>query len=896
MQINKDFFYFISNGSVLILVVADCNFTGNGVMDLESLEFLSQNRSVGTVAASGIGIQFKGSTIFSSNHQTALVIDRQKVEFYKDSVTVFEDNNGLNGGAILLISGAWIEAYPNSRVAFFDNTALISGAAIYVELTTPFDHVLSHSCFIRYSDETITVDKWNTSFVFCSNLTNEHSEIIFATTLRPCQHAYSNYMIMNERPFCFRQHDEYGISNCFNDASKFIATSPAEFCNTSNETNIHVVPGKVEDLNICIIDELGNKITGTQFRAACIESPLIIYKHYDELFVEPPHVLPTYQFTSRSIQIAGRPNTTCRLQLQTIGDFQITRFFNVLLLNCPPGFFFNNASSQCECLTTHRNHNPAISSCEHFQAYVNPLYWIGYESDDTADLLMGRCPLEYCYRGNPSNMVIPSDVVDKNSLDHFVCNPSHRTGRLCSQCIEGYSVAINSPTFACEECKDNYKWGILYLFLSYVIPVSILFYIIMAYDIRLTTGIIGAFLFFAQIVGSNYHSHLVYSVNINNPSTLDTSNVLYALYSISNLVFFNHDIFSFCLFKKAGTADIKAFELLLSFYPVLLIITYFLMRKYCHCLLGSACLNRWRFSNSAISHGVCGFLILCFVRITLLAFALLIPQEIFSQYANKTGKTVVYLQGDMEYFKDFPHTLYGVGSLLILVVVIAIPTLILLLHPIMIKIVSVFGWGDSRVVLLINKCLFVNKLKPIIDSFQGDYKDDFRCFAGLQIFLYKIVFFLIVTVTTPEVTLSLLLLTVFMIVVTLVHILVMPFKRDVDNAVYSMIYTLLLGILVVELYTISTGKFINEIIWLLIILSSIPLNCFILYCTWRLVLAFHSYCSNSTPTREPHEVRRHYGFLVLTITCSTECYLLCSMVVLYRRWFGLSLPKISPKN
>ena len=368
----------------------------------------------------------------------------------------------------------------------------------------------------------------------------------------------------------------------------------------------------------------------------------------------------------------------------------------------------------------------------------------------------------------------------------------------------------------------------------------------MAYVIRMTSGLIGAFLFFSQIVGSHYHSHLIYfiNININHPSTVDTSNVLFALYSISNLVFFNQKIFSFCLFKQAGTADIKAFELLLSFYPVLLIIVYFMMRKYCHCSRRFSYISRWRFSNNAITHGVCCFLILCFVRITLLAF-LLILVDIF--YAN--NKTIQKSGILTRRYGLFPHILYAIGSLFITVVVIAITTLILIFHPILMRIVSVFGWGDSRVVSLLNQCLFVNKLKPILDSFQGNYKDNFRCFAGLQIFLYRIAFFLIM-VTTPEVTLSLLLLTIFMMVITLVHILVMPFKRYIDNAVYSMIYVLLLGILVVELYTISTTDFINGIIWLLIILSSLPLCCFALYCTWRVTRAFNSYCSNLTPARK----------------------------------------------
>ncbi|XP_065903791.1 uncharacterized protein [Dysidea avara] len=566
MQVN-DLFHLITNGRTSPLIVKDCNFTNNGVVDSEylaPLELSSQTGSVGAVSSSGVGIQFQGHTTFGSNFQTALVVDRQQVEFYKDSVTVFEDNSGLHGGAILLMGGAWIETYPNSTVTFSRNTAVINGAAIYVQLMTPFDFILSYSCFFRYYKENVPIDKWNTSFLFFNNATEFIDiETIFITTLRPCQNFYSYKVVVNEKPFCFCE--DYQCNSCLNNTAGFVATSPAVFCNLSNET-FHVIPGKVENMNICVLDELNNSISGTQFTAACTNSNS---KNCDE----SPCVLPAYQVTQSQIQIAGKPQTICQLQLQTIADFQITRTFNILLLNCPPGFFFNAASAQCECLTNHRNRNPAISSCEpyKFQAYINPSYWIGYELD-LLGLLMGRCPLGYCYKGNSLDMLLPSDVLDRDTLDHFVCNSSYRTGRLCSECIEGYSVAINSPTFACEKCKTSYKLGILFLFLSYIVPVSILFYIIMAYDIRMTTAPIGAFLFFAQIVGSHYHSHIVYSININNPSTLDTSNVLYGLYSISNLVFFNHDIFSFCLFKKAGTADIKAFELLLSFYPVLLII------------------------------------------------------------------------------------------------------------------------------------------------------------------------------------------------------------------------------------------------------------------------------------------------------------------------------------
>jgi len=121
-------------------------------------------------------------------------------------------------------------------------------------------------------------------------------------------------------------------------------------------------------MNICVRDELNNSVDGTQFTADCIESNMYS-RNLDEL----PNVLPAYRVTRGQIQIVGKPGTICQLRLQTITDFQITSIFNVSLLNCPPGLFFNNASVQCECLTTQRNHNPAVRSCEHFQAHCTGL-------------------------------------------------------------------------------------------------------------------------------------------------------------------------------------------------------------------------------------------------------------------------------------------------------------------------------------------------------------------------------------------------------------------------------------------------------------------------------------------------------------------------------------------
>ena len=68
-------------------------------------------------------------------------------------MTVFGNNSGVHGGAIMLMGGAWIKIHPYSNVSFLYNNALISGGAIHVDVRTPFDHLASHVCFIRYYKE-----------------------------------------------------------------------------------------------------------------------------------------------------------------------------------------------------------------------------------------------------------------------------------------------------------------------------------------------------------------------------------------------------------------------------------------------------------------------------------------------------------------------------------------------------------------------------------------------------------------------------------------------------------------------------------------------------------------------------------------------------------------------
>ncbi|XP_065905260.1 uncharacterized protein [Dysidea avara] len=812
IQINKEYFSLIIGGKVLTLLLENCSFIRN---DLSSVD-TSESSGIGAVAASGVSIQFRKSTVFIENKSTALVVDDSVVEFYNHSYTNFQENRGLHGGAILLMGSSLMEIYYNATLIFLQKTAAGYGGAIYVELSAPYDYLISHACFVRYFDDK-KPKEWTANITFVNN-SAVINNTIFANTLRPCMKFYlQNISFLYEKPFYYSTSDHYNL----------IVTSPMLFKFDSNNTGlVNIVPGEIHNLNVYLVDELHQNISNVMFIASCRE-------HYS------PHVVPIYRITDGPIQIAGKPKETCQLQLTTDTNYQISKMMQVTLVDCPPGFVYNKYKLQCECLVNHMHRNPAITGCDlvSFQAYFNYFYWIGHLPGNSTDLFIGTCPYRYCYTDRVSQTMLLPKHANRSTLDEFVCGTRKRTGVLCGKCVDGYSVIMNSPTFMCSRCK-NHQLGVLYLLISYLVPVTVLFYVIMVFNIRLTTGPISAFLFFSQIISSQYHLDFNYGLNVASATTLNISSALLAVYGVSNLNFFQHDIFSYCLFTNAGTIDILAFNVLLSLYPLLLMVAYFVVRQYCvtKCRCQLKCFTL--LFNSSVTHGIGAFLVLCFAKLNSV-FAILKSAGVYHiDNPNAINKAMVYLQGDIHFFQDNTYNIYAIGSILVSITLIAIPTIVLMLYPFISNIVIIFRWEESNGIQFVNKCLLVHKLKPILDSFQGDYKNHLQFFAGVYFFLYKTLFFCIVIAgSSPDVNALLFFVILFFLLITLVHMLTMPYKKYTDNAAYSLVYMLLLIILFIEYFIFTSGEsyYAVTLLWLKLLLSALPLCCVVGYCVWWIV-------------------------------------------------------------
>ena len=138
-----------------------------------------------------------------------------------------------------------------------------------------------------------------------------------------------------------------------------------------------------------------------------------------------------------------------------------------------------------------------------------------------------------------------------------------------------------------------------------------------------------------------------------------------------------------------------------------------------------------------------------------------------------------YLSPDIEYFHG-RHLAYSIISLLCIVsIVIGLP-LLLTIHP------------------FINHKINLIKIKPLLDQFQGCYKDKYRCFAGYYM-ICRLVIITIVIINSSNDFVAIYMLTFVSGVTALIHQTVKPYNNEILNKFDGIILQLIIFITVLPL-------------------------------------------------------------------------------------------------
>ena len=194
--------------------------------------------------------------------------------------------------------------------------------------------------------------------------------------------------------------------------------------------------------------------------------------------------------------------------------------------------------------------------------------------------------------------------------------------------------------------------------------------------------------------------------------------------------------------------------------------------------------------SRGIIHVICWLLLLSYTSIT--STSLLLMRSLTF---HKVDEVYTYLSPDIEYFHG-RHLAYGIVALLCTVTIVIGLPLLLSLEP-----------------FLNHKFNFI-KIKPLLDQFQGCYKDKYRCFAGY----YMICRLVIITTVVANSANDNYLLVIICEIIDLIHVTVKPYNKEILNKLDAIILHLTIFVVVLPLLDDFDSAFVIATAFLLVIL------------------------------------------------------------------------------
>ena len=139
---------------------------------------------------------------------------------------------------------------------------------------------------------------------------------------------------------------------------------------------------------------------------------------------------------------------------------------------CPPWFFYNTATKQCEC---HRSPSTdSIVSCAEQGALLKYGFCMTFE--EGKGTFVGRCQYFEIKGHNtserPGFITLPDNM---SELNEYMCGPMNRKGLVCSECIENFGPSITFLGFSCSDCNNAWYAIPLFLFFRVCTDYSLLF-------------------------------------------------------------------------------------------------------------------------------------------------------------------------------------------------------------------------------------------------------------------------------------------------------------------------------------------------------------------------------------------------------------------------------------
>ena len=481
---------------------------------------------------------FVNNTDFLSSPSTA-------ISLYSSTISLsgnvnFKCNKGIKGCALALI-GTKLIVNKDTAVLFENNTADEVGGALYIDIPKSSVFALLQNCFYQLLNLNLTDKMAYYNMTFSGNSAVQSGDHVYGAGIKTlCIAGYQNnsndtYEILN-----IKADLQYHFNVQINPNSSISAISgePSRACICDSigqpqcadiskifVTGWKVFPGQTFTLPAVVVGgdlgtttgnvytkvysrsdgrKLDEIIVSPQVQAInthrcanttysllsndAIDVPVLVKFHLTTEEIDIIHVLYNYEEIQKHCHEYTKKGSLDPYFLDT------PIFVSVTVLPCPPGFFFAQGSSCCECY-------PLLirseATCELDNERGIGLItwdtdmWISFgdsEKDNTTDSKLSistNCPANLCKVGKKTITYLDQDAQ---------CS-ENRMGRLCGGCKHNYSLAIGS--FNCIHCSNNDNLSLLIFFVA---AGPLLIVLISVLNLTVTQGVINGLVVYANII------------------------------------------------------------------------------------------------------------------------------------------------------------------------------------------------------------------------------------------------------------------------------------------------------------------------------------------------------------------------------------------------------------
>ena len=677
------------------------------------------------------------NSTFEHNSETVIYVINQHVTFQK--TVKFVNNIADYGAAIYLDYGASIKFDEGSNLTFKENIARRYGGAIFYDISQ-----FSSTCENEHMPILV---KDNSTVNFNNNVAGIAGNSIYVSIPQSCNIS-SLLDMVNDFNYSEPTRDLITSPN------ELVLHSPAVLISNADSLTVYklsgIMLGQTINIPACVLDYQRHLAGVVLFLVTRIDSN-------QKYSVITPNVVSIScgSLRTSNIHIIGErlragDNSSVTIQFSSSYNSEtnwkpIRVDLIIELLPCHPGYFYDDKLKQCVCYETKN-----IVSCLDGHATIKRKYWFGI-IDNTPTV--GSCPINYCKYEKCETAtgvcILPS------SLDEQ-CIP-HRTGPACGNCVEGYTLSFDSL-----ECVNTDKCSIGVTIL--VIIITLMYWAV------ITTAVFGIMYFQINIAYFYAITYFYGMLDILFEQTLDPINhgFLHTLVAVMSgmMKMTPRFIGQLCFIEGMSGIDQQFIHYIHPLAIWLVIAVTCVLARFSHRLSS--------FLSRGIIQTICLLILLSFSAGASSTSLMLMR----GFYFTHTDKLYVYVSPDIVYFQG-RHLFYSmVAYIFATLIIIGLP-LILFSEP------------------FLNRKINFSRFKPLLDQFQGCYKDRLRWFASYYMICRQMILNIVVYGYDRYIPLNLLLVTCT--IINLIHWLVRPYASKVLNIYDGLVLQIMTAIIALQI-------------------------------------------------------------------------------------------------